>query len=222
MARKKRTGKPLRHIKERQRQREANKGKKSSTQQAIGERNRIALAFMELSKDKTFTNLTDEHKLKLVREVLAIGDEVANWVMAEYGSNDPRKVAIKMGVKIFGENGNKGKGTEYRKESKEIIVYRSFHEKLIEKVQAPELSENLLKFLVAHELFHHLEMSRIGEIFKRYKFRVWSMGPFSKEKFIKGLSRVSAHAFTWTLLGLEISPQVFDYLTYILSSNSLH
>jgi len=30
------------------------------------------------------------------------------------------------------------------------------------------------------------------------------------------LSDVAARAFTQSLLGLEISPQVFDYLTYIV------
>jgi hypothetical protein len=38
------------------------------------------------------------------------------------------------------------------------------------------------------------------------------LGPFTIERTIKGLSDVAAQAFTQTLLGLEVSPQVFDYL----------
>ena len=183
---------------------------------AIGERNRIALAYMELAKDGLFRKLSEEQKLKLVREVLSIGDEVAGWVVAESGINDPRKIASKLGVRVFGGDRGPARGAEYRKEKKEIVVFRDFHEKLLREVKSPELSEHLLKFVVAHQLFHHLEMNRIGEVYKRYKFEKWRLGPFAREGHIRGLSDVAAQAFTQTLLGLEILPNVFDYLTYIL------
>ena len=35
---------------------------------AIGERNRIALAFMELARDKAFQKLGEEQKLKLIKD----------------------------------------------------------------------------------------------------------------------------------------------------------
>jgi hypothetical protein len=185
----------------------------------IGERNRLALAYMELARDKTFQGLPEEQKTGLVKEVLAIGDEVAGWVVAEHNTNDPRKIATRLGVRIFGEDRGHTRRSEYRREKKEIVVYRDFHEKLLREVKSPELSENLLKFVVAHELFHHLETNRIGEIYKRYKFKAWQLGPYVQEKQIRGLSNVAAQAFTQSLLKLEISPQVFDYLTYILYTN---
>ncbi|MFC1637516.1 hypothetical protein ACFL1W_00695 [Candidatus Margulisiibacteriota bacterium] len=186
---------------------------------AIGERNRLALAYMELARDKTFQGLPEERKAGLVKDVLAIGDEVAGWVVAEHGTNDPRKIATRLGVRVFGEDRGCTRRSEYRREKKEIVVYRDFHEKLLREVKSPELSENLLKFVVAHELFHHLETNRIGEIHKRYKFKAWQLGPYVQEKQIRGLSNVAAQAFTQSLLQLEISPQVFDYLTYILYTN---
>lgn len=186
---------------------------------SLEERNRIALAYIELSNDRVFQKLTEDHKLKLVKEVISIGDEVAAWVVAEYGTKDPRKVAAAMGVKVLGEDRGKARGWEYRRKKREIVVYRNFHEKLLREVQNPKLSENLLKYFVAHELFRHLEMSRIGEISMRYKFKSWQIGPFIREKQIRGLSRVAAQAFTHSLLQLEISPEVFDYLTYILYTN---
>jgi len=199
--------------------RQRKEGIKTGKDKAVEERNRIALAFMELGGDKTFQKLPEEEKLALVKEVIAIGDEVASWVASEYGTNDPRKIASKMGVKVFGEDRGKKKPAEYRKDKREIVVYRDFHEKLIRKVESPELSENLLKFLVAHELFHHLELDRVGQVYKRFKFKTWKIGPYIREKSIKGLSNVAAQAFTLTLLKLDISPEVFDYLTYILHTN---
>jgi len=197
----------------------ARKKKQEKKPKSIGERNRIVLAYMELGKDKTFQKLTEDHKLSLVKEVLAIGDEVASWIATEYRTNDPRKIAVAMGLRVFGEDKGENRGAEYREKQKEIIVYRDFHDKLTREIQDKSLSENLLKLLVAHELFHHLETDRIGVISRRFKFRGWKIGPFVKDKYIDGLSDVAAQAFTQTLLGLEISPQIFDYLTYILYTN---
>jgi hypothetical protein len=183
---------------------------------AIGERNRIALAYLELAKDKTFQRLSEEEKLGLINEVIAIGDEVAGWVIAEHGTNDPRKIAARLGVKVMGEDRGLSQGSEYRKDKQEIVVYRDFHEKLLREIRSTDLADHLLKFFVAHQLFHHLEMNRIGEVYKRYKFPAWQFGPYIREKQIRGLSDVAAQAFTQSLIGLEISPQVFDYLTYVL------
>jgi len=195
------------------------KEKARQTRQVIGMRNRIVLAFMELASDKTFQKLPEEAKLKLVKEVLALGDEVAKTLIREHESNDPRRIASDLGVKIFGEDRGFARGSEYRKDKKQIIVYRDWHEKLLREVRSTELSDHLLKYVVAHELFRHLEHNQIGEIYKRYKFPAWKIGPYQKEDYIKGLSNVAAQAFTQSLIGLEISPQVFDYLTYILYTN---
>jgi hypothetical protein len=186
---------------------------------AIRERNRVALAYIELAKDKVFQKLEEEKRIELIKEAISIGDEVAGWVIEEYGTNDPRKIAARLGVRIFGEDEGKAKRSEYRKESKEIVIYRNFHKRLLREVKSSQLSENLLKFIVAHELFHHLEVNRVGEIYKRFKFKIWELGPYVKEGYIKGLSEVAAQAFTHSLLKLEISPQNFDYLTYILYTN---
>ena len=194
--------------------------KKKSRAKVIGERNRLILAYMELVKDKIFQRLDEGRKMSLVEEVLAVGDDIANWVVAEHQTNDPRKIAAKLGVRVFGEDRGKKSGAEYRDAKKEIVIYREFHEKLLREVRSKELSEHLLKFIVAHELFSYLELNRVGEIYKRYKFEAWKIGPYRHQKFIKGLSKVAAQAFTQSLLGLEVSPQVFDYLTYILFTNN--
>lgn len=186
---------------------------------SLSERNRIALAFLELARDKFFLKLPEEEKNRLVKQVLAIGDEAASWVAAEYNTNDPRKIAVKMGVRIYGDEKKSLVRSEYRRESKEIAISRRFHGKLLREVHSKELSERLLKLVVAHELFHHLEASLLGEVYKRFKFKVFQFGPIVIEKTIKGLSDVSAQAFTQTLLGLEVSPQVFDYL--VLTSISV-
>lgn len=189
-----------------------NKNKPKKTATAISERNRVTLAYLELARDKVFQKLAEEEKVKLIKEVQAIGDEAASWVAQEYGTDDPRKIAVKMGLRVFGEDKNSGDSSEYRREKKEIVISRKFHEKLLREVKSAELSERLLKLVVAQQLFHHLEAERIGEVYRRFKFQAWQIGPYTREKMIRGLSNVAAQAFTQTLLGLEVSPQVFDYL----------
>ncbi|MBN3033357.1 MAG: hypothetical protein JW873_04610 [Candidatus Saganbacteria bacterium] len=188
---------------------------KSKTKKAVGaiaERNRIALAYLELARDQVFQRLSEEEKIGLIKAAQAIGDETAGWVAKEYGASDPRKIAVKMGLRVFGEDKRGGDSSEYRRGKKEIVVSRKFHAKLLREVQSAELSERLLKLVVAQQLFHHLEAERIGAVYERFKFKVWRFGPFSREKTINGLSNVAAQAFTQTLLGLDVSPQVFDYL----------
>jgi hypothetical protein len=193
------------------------KARKSTV--AISERNRVALAYLELASDKVFQKLSEEDKVRIIKEAQAIGVEAAGWVRTEYSTDDPRKIAVKMGLRVFGEDKQSGGTSEYRRETKEIVISRKFHEKLLREVQSAELSERLLKLVVAQQLFHHIEAERIGEVYKRFKFPVWRLGSYVREKTISGLSDVAAQAFTQTLLGLDISPQVFDYL--VLSRNLL-
>ncbi|MCU0641864.1 MAG: hypothetical protein MUC35_07305 [Candidatus Margulisbacteria bacterium] len=183
--------------------------------QTITARNRLALAYLLLANDKVFTRLPADEKNSLLKEVLNLGEEAADTVKREYGTDDPRKIAVSMGLKVFGEEHRKLKRSEYRRDKKEIVISRKFHEKLLREVESKELSDRLLKLVVAHELFHHLEAERLGEIWRRFKFKLWQLGPLVIERRIKGLSEVAAQAFTQRLLGLELTPPVFDYLLSI-------
>ena len=89
------------------------KVKKSTV--AISERNRVALAYLELARDKVFQKLSEEDKVKIIKEAQAIGVEAAGWVATEYGMDDPRKIAVKMGLRVFGEDKQSGGTSEYRR-----------------------------------------------------------------------------------------------------------
>lgn len=183
---------------------------------AIKERNRLTLAALELAKDKNFHLITADERVRVMKEALKIGDEVASWAVAEFGTADPRKIAEKVGAKIFGRDKGQLKASEYRKEAREIVIFRDTLDKLTKEVTQPDLSERLLRLLIAHELFHHLEETRIGPVYKRFKFP----GKWWTSFYIKGLSEVAAQSFTQALLEIEISPPIFDYLTYILYTSA--
>lgn len=185
---------------------------KTKNSKAIVFRNRLMLAHLALAKDKIFQKLPEAEKNNIIKQVIKIGDEAAVWVAGEYGTSDPRKIAARMGLKIFGEEKKNIKASEYRRKEREIVISRKFHAKLLREIESRELSDRLLKIVVAQKLFHHLEHERLGEVYKRYKFIAWKIGPFVKEKMVKALSEAAAGAFTQTLLKLEVTPQAFDYL----------
>jgi len=181
--------------------------------EAIKERNRLALAALELARDKNYNRLPASEQVRLIKEAINLGEEVAKWVVAEYGTSDPRALAKKWGVKVFGVKGGQIKGSEYRSgRTGEIVISRELLDRLHKEVTLPDLSPRILRFVIAHELFHHLEKTRIGLVYKRFVFP----GPLWTKWYIPGLSKVAAQSFTQALLNIEISPQVFDYLIYIL------
>jgi len=178
----------------------------------IKERNRIALAFLQLKKEKNFSRIPADKRIDLINEVWSVGENLASWAMAETDETDPRKIAEKLGVVIFGADRGNLKKSEYRKKEKEIVIFRDALERLTSEIVVPELSEKILRFLVSYELFHHLENTKTGFIYKRFKFPL----RFGFNFYLKSLSEVAALAFTQKLISLELSPQVFDYLVYIL------
>ncbi|MBU0574014.1 MAG: hypothetical protein ABIJ26_03310 [Candidatus Margulisiibacteriota bacterium] len=182
---------------------------------SVESRNEMVLACLHLSTDPVFLRLDQGERMRLISEAGEQGRQIADWIVAEYNSTDPRKIAEQMGVKVHGEEGGGKKKSEYRKKSGEIIVFRDALGRLSNEITVPHLAERLLRFLVANELFHHIEEIKVGRIFKKFPIPV-KMGPLTVKKYIPALSDVAAQSFTRSLLKLEFSPRVFAYITYML------
>ena len=185
--------------------------------EAIKDRNRLALAALELAKDKNYLKLSEAERARLIKNSLEVGEEVAVWVRGEYGTSDPRELAEKVGLKILGAQRGGARYTEYRKNEKEIVIFREAFDHLTKQVTLPDLSERIMRILIAHELFHHLEETKIGPVYKRFEYK----GPWWSKWYVKSASEVAAQSFVQTILGIEISPQVFDYLIYMLFTSEL-
>jgi hypothetical protein len=194
-----------------------------STDMQVDARNRIALAYLCLVREGRFLNLKEEQKLKLIRETINFGDAVARGIENEFATTEPRKIAGMLGLKVVGDEGGMYgsllKRSELKPRSKEIIIYRDSLNKLMREVSTLDLSDRIMKLLIAHELFHYFEHTRYGSTSRRIKVTKWKFGPFSWSIRLKGVSEVAAHAFAETLLEIKESPVVFDYMTYILYSS---
>ncbi|OGC06302.1 hypothetical protein A2526_04195 [candidate division WOR-1 bacterium RIFOXYD2_FULL_36_8] len=178
----------------------------------IEKRNLISFAMLLLAKDKMYLNLSVDKRLEVVFDVISLGYEIADWVLSEFGDSDPRKIALKLGANIVGIDSGNFKRSEYRFKEKEIIIYRDALDRLCSEIVIPELAPKMLGLLVSLELFHHLEKVKTGFIYKRYKFK----RKFNFGFYIKSLSDIAAIAFAVKLLDIKFSPQVFNYLIYIM------
>lgn len=181
-------------------------------EESIKERNKIILALLILSKNKRFNSLVEDKKLEVVAEINKIGEEIADGIVLETGEVDPRKITEKLGVKVLGVERGFLKRSEYRFKQRQIVIFRDALERLTLEIAEPNLSEKILRFLIAYELFKHLEYTKVGFIYKRFKFPLKLWFGF----YIKELSEVAAMSFVLKLLSLSLSPSVFDYIIYML------
>jgi hypothetical protein len=188
----------------------------------VDDRNRLALAYLSLSRDKMFFRMSEKKRLKLIQSVLSFGDSVARGVENEFGTSDPREITQVLGLQVIGEDrgiqGSMFRRSEYRPRSKEIVIFRDSLKQLMREVATEDLSDRLMKLLIAHELFHHFEHTRFGPISSRFKVKLVGVGPLSFNIKLSPVGEVAAHAFAETLLDIKQSPMVFDYLTYIFYS----
>lgn len=188
----------------------------------IDDRNKALLAYLTLSRDKKFFRISEADRLELITSVQAFGEGLAKEIKQEFGTSDPRRIVEMMGLRVVGEDkGIRGtllKRSEYRPREKQIIIYRDSLNQLMKEVATEDLSDKLMKLLIAHELFHHLEITKRLSIPKRFRAKRWSLGPLGIFVSIRATSEVAAHSFAEELLDLKQSPMVFDYLTYIFYS----
>jgi len=188
----------------------------------IDDRNKVLLAYLTLSRDKKFFKISEQDRLKLINAVQDFGSGLARDIKKEFGATDPRRIVEMMGLKVIGEDrGIRGTlltRSEYRPRAKQIVIYRDSLNQLMKEVASEDLSDKLMKLLIAHELFHHLEITRKLNIPRLFRIKRWSLGPITIFVKIRAVSEVAAHAFAEELLDLKQSPMVFDYLTYIFYS----
>ena len=71
---------------------------------------------------------------------------------------------------------------------------------------------DICEMLMAHELFHAMQMQHPDLYVNRKHIRLWKIGPFIRYSALLSLEEVAAMAFAETLLGLDYTPYVYDVL----------
>ena len=176
--------------------------------------------YLQLMEDYMFHKIPREMRDKLVNVGSNIGSENAQNVVLETKSRDPSFIAKQLGAEIYRTSEDNSVGTllicsEYYPVT--IRIYEKSITQLktsVERLQLQDLfpPEKIEPFHIAHELFHHLEKTRIGVLCEQYPVETQHFGPIRLKSRIRALSEIGAHAFSKNLLEAKISPKILHYL----------
>jgi len=182
----------------------------------------VNLAYMELTRDVVFHKIPKEQYFHLINSALNIGREMANRIAEEFCSRNPVSIAQKMMVKIeyvprIELIGSKIVYSEYVPKPPTIILYKgsiSLKNKFIEVNELRQMfpQKDIILSHIAHELFHHIEETRIGRISEKFTITTLNMGFIKVKSGINALREISAHAFANSLLNIKgPPPRILDF-----------
>ncbi len=184
-------------------------------------------AWRELRRDPVFPWLSDTQQGEYIAGAVAIGREQAGC----FQGKQVRSLAVQLGARVLivddgGAEGDKGTAgdkpppynvmdgcvagvpifAEYDAGSRLITVYRFGIKAVARLLECADAERIALDLLIAHELFHHLEATRIGPVPDRLPpiFVPMFWGLFRARRRVRSTSEIAAQAFAQALIGLTL------------------
>lgn len=172
------------------------------------------------SRDPLSRRISTEEYTEHFRAAHACGVEMARQVRETWGDVPCQEIAEKLGIRVETAPMPDGDG---------MLTFAMFHEpdriqvftdnaaateSLIRECGGQEYlgDVDICQMLLAHELFHALQL-RHPELYVNQKhIRLWKIGPFVRNSALLSLEEVAAMAFAQTLLDLRCTPYVYDVL----------
>lgn len=172
------------------------------------------------SRDPLNGRLTVREYLPFYHAAQQCGVELANKVREEWGALACEELAEKLDVRVVRLPMPDGDGLltfAMFEEPNLIRIYTDNAEatrRLIEQSGGSEFigDVDICQMLLAHELFHVMQL-REPELYVNQKhIRLWKIGPWVRESRLLSLEEVAAMAFAGKLLGLNVNPYLYDVL----------
>lgn len=142
------------------------------------------------------------------------GAEWARRLAARYGSRDPWQLAKALGLEVktpvMPTGGGQVLFAQFA-EPDEITLFTDCLDQAASLGTVLPNREQLAAILLAHELFHAVELQNPGIYTRTETVELWRK-PFSNRSRLLCLSEMAAMAFAKTLLDLPWSPYVLDVL----------
>jgi hypothetical protein len=175
------------------------------------------LALQELRRDPCFPSLSVAQQQEYIVSALAMGREQGE----RYRGRGVLALVTELGARfvIRDEEGviaGLPTRAEYDSGTGLITVYRpsieSLDRMLGETPRIEEAESLALRVLIAHELFHHLEATRIPPVSEQLPSVIVSRfaGWWKVRRHVRSCSEIAAHAFAQTLMDLPFLPNLLD------------
>ncbi len=177
------------------------------------------------SRDQLKACLTEEKKVRMIKEAIECGKHYAKLVLCETGTNAPHKIAEKFNLQIIKKSeevtGSQILFALYTPPNQIQIMDEPINRaiRLIHKENAILIElfqqNSIINTILGHEIFHFLEQRYEDKIYTQTeKVVLWKFFGYRYRSTIRALSEIGAMAFTKELNGLSYSPFLFDVLLY--------
>lgn len=172
------------------------------------------------SRDPLNGRVTVEEYLPHYHAAQQCGVELAQQVRSEFGAVSCEDLAEKLEVRVVRLPMPDGDG---------LLTFAAFEEPNLIRVYTDNAEAtqaiiaqsggnadlgdvDICQMLLAHELFHVMQL-RHPELYVNQKhIRLWKIGPWIRESRLLSLEEVAAMAFAKELLGLKVNPYLYDVL----------
>ena len=179
----------------------------------------IALSWehKELARSVYYEKMSNNFKEFAIERSKEIGFKTAEEIVDIYGtirSVEELEVIIQSyeGQVYFDNNTVvPDRLSEYYEEKGLIVCYNKQIERLQRDKQVELGHVSLLLLCLAHELFHHIELKKIGKVSKQVKFPYKMFGFLNFHREIEAAREIAAHAFVIRLFALTKSPAYIVY-----------
>ncbi len=156
----------------------------------------------ELKRDVLYRKIPEADRISICDMAWKRGARISEEVMEKYPGKDIRGILGREGLTVTMVCRDEVRGKirtfgEFYPTKKEIVLYMG---SIAKWAEANHLDETpAVDLILAHEFFHYLECTKIGETSRLYFVPVMQIGKFTLGKSgIRALSEIAAHGFTST------------------------
>jgi len=173
--------------------------------------------------------LADESQAKrlaaegLVPTALAAGREAALQVRQDYPAATAKEVLAGLGVPVVysteeSQVSYRYPRSGYRQDPPQVQVYVRAIPALVELAHEAGLGDEfaedrLPNLMLAHELYHHLALTRLGRVSGQHRLWRRLIGPVGRWVEVLALDEIAAHSFVREFCRLTLSPAILDLIT---------
>ena len=178
-----------------------------------------ALPRWMVGNDRYAGRLDEDEIGRLAAAALADGEEAA---MALRAGKSPEALASELGISVgYADAAIDVAGhlfsADYRPNPPRIRLYTRALTAIDRGLAAPGVAEvvgatRAQPVLLAHEIYHHLDLARPTTLAQRHRITSFRLGPLHLKTELPSLAEIAAGRFAATLLGLHCHPKLLDLL----------